>query len=111
MMARQVNDRRRISCLQIFAGAVLVLTLARLPSTALATDVSTAPDVHERLQTRLEALAQHARPGVFGIAVLDLQSGAEWRVNADRVYPMMSVFKAPLGATVLGRSGSNRPSR
>ena len=35
--------------------------------------------------------------------MLDLQSGKSWRVNADRGYPMMSVFKAPLGAAVLER--------
>ncbi len=55
------------------------------------------------LQTRIEALAEKARPGTLGIAVLDLQSGKSWRINADRGYPMMSVFKAPLGAAVLDR--------
>lgn len=55
------------------------------------------------LQGKLEALAQRARPGVLGVAVLDVRIGAAWHVNATREYPMMSVFKAPLGATVLAR--------
>ena len=55
------------------------------------------------MQSRLATLAERARPGTLGIAVLDLNSGASWRINAARGYPMMSVFKAPLGATVLER--------
>lgn len=55
------------------------------------------------LQAHLAALAERARPGTLGVAVFDLNTGASWRVNADRAYPMMSVFKAPLGAAVLER--------
>lgn len=62
-----------------------------------------AAEAGNGLQASLDALAQRARPGLFGVAVLDLQSGAEWRVNADRAYPMMSVFKAPVAAAVLSR--------
>ena len=60
-------------------------------------------DVQAKLQDELSALARRARPGTLGVAVLDLQSGKSWRVNADRAYPMMSVFKALLGAAVLER--------
>jgi beta-lactamase class A len=55
------------------------------------------------LQAKLEALAARAHPGTMGIAVLDLQNGKTWQVNADRAYPMMSVFKAPVAAAVLDR--------
>ncbi|MFC3651235.1 class A beta-lactamase [Dyella humi] len=55
------------------------------------------------LQNKLQALAKRASPGLFGITVLDLQTGQTWSVNADRSYPMMSVFKAPVAAAVLGR--------
>ncbi|MGH8290335.1 MAG: serine hydrolase [Steroidobacteraceae bacterium] len=37
----------------------------------------------------------------MGLTVCDLQSGRIWRVNPEQPFPMMSVFKAPLGATVL----------
>lgn len=53
------------------------------------------------LQAELRELAAQARPGTLGVTVTDLRTGRIWRVNADRAYPMMSVFKAPLGATVL----------
>ena len=61
------------------------------------------PGSSAALQSRLAALAQRARPGTLGVAVLDLRSGTSWRINAGRGYPMMSVFKAPLGAAVLER--------
>jgi beta-lactamase class A len=64
---------------------------------------STAVFAADAMQSRLDALAQRAKPATFGIAVLDLQSGKSWQVNADRGYPMMSVFKAPLGAAVLAK--------
>jgi beta-lactamase class A len=57
----------------------------------------------DAMQARLDGIAQRARPTTFGIAVLDVQSGKSWQVNADRGYPMMSVFKAPLGAAVLAK--------
>ena len=62
-----------------------------------------AIDAAHALQTTLNELAQRARPGELGISVLNLQTGASWWVNANREYPMMSVFKAPLGATVLAQ--------
>lgn len=82
---------------------VAALSLAGLWPPATAADAAAISNAHAVLQTRLDALVRQARPGLLGIAVLDPQSGAEWRVNADRAYPMMSVFKAPLAAAVLAR--------
>lgn len=62
--------------------------------------------IHAALQGKLEALARRAQPGVLGIAVLDPQSGERWQTNADRAYPMMSVFKAPVAAAVFARIDS-----
>jgi len=56
---------------------------------------------HARLQAALDQYARSAQPGVLGVAVLDLRSSAEWRVNGERPFPMMSVFKAPLAAAAL----------
>lgn len=61
-------------------------------------------------QSRLDELARRARPGTFGIAVLDLKTGRKWEVNAGRAFPMMSVFKAPLGAAVLAKIDSGEIS-
>lgn len=55
------------------------------------------------IQASLDALAARASPGMLGVEVLDLQDGRVWKVHADRDYPMMSVFKAPLGALVLSK--------
>lgn len=53
------------------------------------------------LQRELIRLAAEARPGTLGLTISELRSGRTWRANAEQAFPMMSVFKAPLGATVL----------
>ena len=53
------------------------------------------------LQRELARLADEARPGTLGLVISDLESGRTWHINAKQAFPMMSVFKAPLGATVL----------
>lgn len=82
-------------------AAMLALSFACTMPTAQAADAPVANATDATLQQALDALAQHARPGTLGVAVLDLQSGAQARVNADQAYPMMSVFKAPVAAAVL----------
>lgn len=81
----------------------LVLAAALPPVAMAATTPAAATPAAATLQQKLDALEQRARPGTFGIAVLDLQSGATWGVHADQAFPMMSVFKAPLAAAVLAR--------
>lgn len=56
------------------------------------------------LQRALARYAEEARPGTLGISVSDLRTGRTWRVDAAEAFPLMSVFKAPLGATVLSES-------
>lgn len=83
-------------------AALLLPTLTGLPVIASAASPSATP-THAALQAQMDALAKRVLPGTFGIAVVDLQSGDTWQVNADKAYPMMSVFKAPVAATVLSR--------
>jgi beta-lactamase class A len=83
-------------------AALLFPTLTGLPVIASAASPS-ANHAHTALQAQMDALATRALPGTFGIAVLDLQTGDTWQVNADKAYPMMSVFKAPVAAAVLSR--------
>lgn len=84
--------------------------LALALALAFAFGLATAPSAHaggrsvgssESLRRELTELARQARPGTLGITIQDLRTGRTWRVNAERAYPMMSVFKAPLGAAVL----------
>ena len=86
-------------CTMFVSIAVAIAWLSPSLAAAGATD----SNAHAALQARLDALAQHARPGTLGITVLDPQSGAEWHVNAGKAYPMMSVFKAPTAAAILAR--------
>jgi beta-lactamase class A len=86
----------------LLLAALLVPAITALPASAMAASSATIP-AHAELQERLDALTKRAFPGTLGITVLDLRSGNAWHVNADRSYPMMSVFKTPVAATVLSR--------
>lgn len=86
----------------LLLAALFFPTLSAMPLIAAAAPPSVT-QAHTALQAQMDALAKRALPGTFGIAVLDLQTGETWQVNADKAYPMMSVFKAPVAATVLSR--------
>ena len=91
---------------RVFVCNSLNLCLALLLVTpAMAAE---APDA--RMQQALAQLADKARPGVLGITVVDLDTRARTRINADRAYPMMSVFKAPVAAAVLAQVDAGRIS-
>lgn len=79
--------------ISLCATAISVGQHARAGDSAHGTPVS--------LQHALTQLVDQARPGTLGLTITDLRSGRSWRVNAERAFPMMSVFKAPLGAAVL----------
>lgn len=83
----------------------LILALTA-PAALLAAPLPDAHAGHAVLQGKLDALAKRAQPGVLGVVVLDPQSGEHWQVNAERAYPMMSVFKAPVAAAVFARIDS-----
>jgi beta-lactamase class A len=85
--------------IRFFVSSWLTLCVALLPF--MSATAAEAPDA--RLQQTLAKLANAARPGVLGITVLDLDTRVRTRINADRAYPMMSVFKAPVAAAVLAQ--------
>lgn len=90
-----MNARR--ACSLIFAMYPLVSGGVTVAATQMPTPQS------PELQHHLDELIHAARPGVLGVTVIDLQSGQAWRANAERAFPMMSVFKAPVAAAVLSR--------
>lgn len=85
---------RRACCL---AFALCLLVSGHIAVAATQTPAPHSPG----LQHRLDELVHTAQPGVLGVAVIDLRSGRAWRANAERAFPMMSVFKAPVAAAVL----------
>jgi beta-lactamase class A len=87
-----------ISRYRLFVCSVLLLG-ASAGQSVLASSFGTA----KPLAQALKDLASRARPGLLGVTVLDLDTGARARINAARAYPMMSVFKAPVAATVLAQ--------
>ena len=77
--------------MQVFRGVALFLVagsaLAAVPA--------------GNLRASLEQVANQARPGTMGILVMDPASHETIKINDGRSYLMMSVFKAPVAATVL----------
>lgn len=53
-------------------------------------------------------LADRARPGEFNAGMMALETGQTWFWNAEKRFPMQSVFKAPLGAAVLAEVDAGR---
>jgi beta-lactamase class A len=87
----------------------IVRTLLHLSLALLVAAPAVATESHgARLQDALTQLSNRARPGVLGVAVIDLHTGARMQINADRAYPMMSVFKAPVAAVVLAQIDNGR---
>lgn len=85
----------------------IVLTVALCIGATCVPRITRAADLTHAtpnsLQRTLTELADQAKPGTLGIEVKDLENGRTWRVNAEHAFPLMSVFKAPLGATVLSK--------
>lgn len=90
----------------ILAAALGALALGACNPAGLRTVAASRSD--PMLASSLHRLAQRAAPGVLGVAVLDLRSRRVTGVNADRPFPMQSVFKAPLGAAVLAQVDAAR---
>lgn len=86
------------------AGALFGLCVS-LP---LAMPVIARETADAKLQETLAQFADKAKPGILGITVVDLDKHTRTRVNADRAYPMMSVFKAPVAAAVLSQIDEGR---
>ena len=93
-----------LTCKALVVAGTFLLSI----STSAADQKSSYAYAH--LQQSLERLAAQARPGLLGVTVLDVDTGMVTRVNADHAYPMMSVFKAPLAATVLAQIDAGRLS-
>ncbi len=98
----------------LLACTSLALSLSTLAASAGESSNPTGNERSAELQSKLNALSQCARPGTFGVTILDLQSGSRWTINAhpdggrghSPGYPMMSVFKAPVAAVVLSQVDS-----
>ncbi|WP_250633559.1 class A beta-lactamase [Pinirhizobacter soli] len=82
------------------AIAALAFGAASLPSQAIAAPAASSP-AHVDLQQQLDGLATKARPGMIGIAIVDVSSGKRWSVHGSEPFAMMSAFKAPVAVAVL----------
>ncbi len=63
-----------------------------------------------KLHSGVSSIAARAQPGVLGFGLMNLESGEIFVHEEDRPFPMMSVFKLPLGASVLSEVDAGRLS-
>lgn len=61
-----------------------------------------------RLDREVAAIADRARPGVLGVALMNLESGEFWTFNGDRTFPLASALGAPLAAATLAEVDAGR---
>lgn len=85
---------------ELLQNAVLGTALGSFPGLFFVPRARAGGTDEAALQAKLEALAHKARPGRLSATVVDLETGRRWAVDGDWPAPMMSVFKAPLGAAV-----------
>lgn len=90
--------------------SILILPLALFACSAGEEKNSASQNVQEQAAPVLDQLAEQAKPGTLGAAILDLQTGEMQGVNADKPMPMQSVFKLPLGIYVMHLADQGRLS-
>jgi len=89
---------------RLCAAVFTMVLVYQSPCMAYAAGPATGPASEiARLQQAVDAAVQRAKPGILGVAVLDVHTGATAGARADQPFPMMSVFKAPVAAAVLDR--------
>lgn len=97
-------DRRAL-----LAAAPAMLVAACEPK--LPVTVSTTPKIDlPGLERAIGALAAEAAPAALGVGLINLESGEAFLFKGERRFPMMSIFKLPLGAAVLSEVDAGRLS-
>ena len=75
----------------------VVLALAVLHATGCAGFETNSESARNGSTTHaLRRVAERAKPGILGAAVLDMQTGRMSSVNGNTALPLQSVFKLPL---------------
>ncbi len=96
---------RRRSLLTLLPVAVLTACGAD----TMPTTVSRTPKLDiEGLNRDMAAIAERAHADALGVGLMNLESGESFTFNGDRLFPMQSVFKLPLGAYALSEVEAGR---
>jgi len=101
----------RLSVIAVCAAlAGTCASLAACEPSILKTETDTPRLDAKRLDREMAAIAERARPGVLGVAVMNLESGEFWTFNGDRPFPLGTTIGAPLAAVVLSELDAGRLS-
>lgn len=89
-------------------AAALLLTACEPPMPKTGANT---PEIDAALLDReIGDIAEAAQPGVLEVAVQNLDGGEMWAWNGQKAFPLQSVFKAVLGASVLAEVDAGRLS-
>ena len=94
----------------LIAGLLLAMGPAACAPSIQKTESSTPRLDGAGLDRAVGRVAERARPGMLGVALMNLESGEFWTFNGDRPFPMANIFEAPLGAAVLAEVDAGRLS-
>ena len=90
---------------------ILIAALALAACSGQTDTVAKTPPLKVKvLDEEITRLADRAAPARLEVAVQNIDGGEIWARNAVEAFPMMSVFKAPLGAAVLAEVDAKRLS-
>ena len=92
-------------CVALLGATVALAACDR----SILTTASDTPQIDgRRLDKEVAAIAERARPGVVGVALMNLDSGEFWTFNGDRPFPLQGVTEAVVGAAVLAEVDADR---
>ena len=91
-----------------FLGATVALAACDRSTIKTASDTPSIDG--RRLDREVAAIADRARPGVLGVALMNLESGEFWTFNGDRPFPLEGATGAVVGAATLAEVDARRLS-
>src|SRR3546814_20930433 len=85
------------------------MVLLPLVLVACQNEASPPPPPADIITPALQALAEKARPGVLGVAILDLGTGEMQGDNDENPMPIQNFFKLPLAFAVIDALHMSKP--
>ncbi len=89
-------------------GATLALCACDRSTIKTASDTPSIDG--RRLDREVAAIADRTRPGVLGVALMNLESGEFWTFNGDRPFPLQGMTEVVVGAAALAEVDAGRLS-
>ena len=92
----------------VLCAALLGVGMSGCGGSTIKTSSDTPQIDGKRLDREMGAIAERARPGVLGVALMNLESGQFWTFNGDRPFPLGGASAAPAAAAALAEVEAGR---